>query len=846
MSQPFKTSGLKEVLGTVEPIAIIGIGCRFPQANSPEAFWQLLKEGKQAVTSIPPQRWSEEDYDDSQVSATGKANSQRGGFLTDVDCFDASFFGISDKEAQHIDPQQRIFLEVAWEAIEQAGIPPMSLGGSATGVFTGLCTIDYHRLLYRDFSCIGPHSGTGTTMSITANRLSYLLNLRGPSMAVDAACASALVAVHLACQSLRSRESNLCVAGGVNLILSPDSMISSAQTGLLSTEGACRPFDADADGYVRGEGCGVVILKRLSDALAEGNTVLALIRGSAINQDGLSNSLTAPNGLAQQALIQQALSVSGVTAKDIGYVEAHAVGTPLGDAIEFKALKKVLMAEREMPCIVGSVKPNIGHLEAASGMAGLIKTVLSLNQEEIPPQLNFECANSYVDLERGLLKILPEGAPWKRTEIVRLAGVSTFGFGGTNAHVIVEEAPLPHIAVKQRAFTQGEGAREHSGEKVGERSHHLLTISAKGSSALRSLAGRYSNLIEHRSLFLSKAPLTLGNLCFSANTGRSHFTQRLCIISQSLEDLQQQLTQFAVGDSFQPSDQVIVGQVKGRMRTKIVFHFPALTLGTLRLGKMLYQSQPVFRQVFDQVAQVAELPLSFEQAIRESATDTAKSDFTPSHLLCRSPMQQIVGAASSYAIAKMWQQWGINPAAVTGEGLGEHIAACIAGLLDIEMLLAALSESLELSNSLRRKARIPILSARQLALHHSSEQQTSKQQNFEQQPPAVQVGSYDRILTMGANRSLCDVASYSNQQITEDTIRINDCDDSVWPQLLSQLGALYVSGVTVDWGAFDLGYTRHRLPLPTYPFERSRYWFTVPSSKQTAVSSNGQQAYKSH
>ncbi len=538
---------------TTEPIAIIGIGCRFPGADSPEDFWQLLRRGKQAVTSVPPERWPVETYYDPNPDAAGKMSSAQGGFLSGVDQFDAAFFGIRDEEAQHIDPQQRLFLEVAWEALEHASIAPLNLGGSATGVFTGLCTIDYHRLLYRNADCIGPHSGTGTTMSITANRLSYLLDLRGPSMAVDAACSSSLVAVHLACQSLRSQESNLCIAGGVNLILSPDSMISSSQTGLLSAQGACRPFDAQADGYVRGEGCGVVVLKRLADAQADGDPVLAVIRGSAINQDGLSNSLTAPNGLAQQALIRRALEIGDVSAKDIDYVEAHAVGTPLGDAIEFKALKQVLMEGRSHPCRIGSLKPNIGHLEAASGIAALIKVVLSLHHESIPPQLNFEQANPYVNFDGTLFEIAKAEQPWPRSPRPRIAGVSTFGFGGTNAHLVVAEAPVDQAVERSPSRLNSLESIEIDDSPVEQpfqRSHHLLTITAKSESALRHLAARYSHFLDsylsdsHDQSSQRSAP-QISDVCSTANTGRSHFAHRLCLVSDSSMRLRQQLTQFS-------------------------------------------------------------------------------------------------------------------------------------------------------------------------------------------------------------------------------------------------------------------------------------------------------------
>ncbi|MEL6899853.1 MAG: type I polyketide synthase [Cyanobacteria bacterium J06606_4] len=818
----------------MESIAIVGIGCRFPQANSPETFWQLLSEGRQAITSIPSQRWPVEDYYDPQPQAAGKMNSRQGGFLSNIDRFDAAFFGISAAEAQHIDPQQRLFLEVAWEALEHAGIPPMGLSGSATGVFSGLCTIDYHRLLYRNVSCIGPHSGTGTTMSITANRLSYLLDLRGPSMAVDAACSSSLVAIHLACQSLHSQESNLCIAGGVNLILSPDSMISSAQTGLLSPQGACRPFDARADGYVRGEGCGVVVLKRLADAVKDGDNILALIRGSAINQDGLSNSLTAPNGLAQQALIQRALAVSGLTPQDIDYVETHAVGTPLGDAIEFRALKQVL-AKRENPCVLGSVKPNIGHLEAASGMAALTKVVLSLQHEEIPPQLNFEAANTYVDLEASPFEILPAGKPWPSAAKSRFAGVSTFGFGGTNAHLILEEAPPKSKPVKSSAAAPG----QHT-----QKSHHILALSAKTPSALRSLASRYVTLLKrHREAPIHtqlRSPISLPNLCFSANTGRSHFAQRLCLVSHSLENLQRQLAQFAEGEETLLANQFMTGRLKGRKRPKVVFHFPEPTTGTLTLGKMLYQSQPHFREAFEHCAQKSTLPLSFDLLFETK---------TPPNHLSSSVFGRIAGFCISYALVAMWQQWGVKPAALIGEGLGEYVAACVANMLTVDEVLPLLSAPLttpvwSAASLSYRSPAVPMLSAnyspllRQAVLSLSDTTPQNSQSNLQKLLPLSGLAGYDLVLPMGANRPLAKYltkAAVQNSQIVERSLY---ADMEIWPQLLSHLGNLFVRGIPVDWQAFDHGYPRERIPLPTYPFERSHHWFISHTSESSSLSAN--------
>ena len=363
----------------MEPIAIIGIGCRFPGANNPESFWQVLSDGVDTITEVPSERRDIDAFYDPKPDTPGKMITRWGGFITQIDQFDSSFFGISPREAEYIDPQQRVFSEVVWEALENAGLIPGELSGSQTGVFIGIGNSDYNRLVAQDLLSMNVYNGTGTSFCIAANRISYLFNLKGPSLAIDTACSSSLVSLHYACQSLRQGESDLCLAGGVNLILSPETTIGFSQGQMMAADGRCKTFDASADGYVRGEGCGVVVLKRLSDALEEGDHIQAVIKGSAVNQDGLSNGLTAPNGPAQQALIRQALAKAGVQPAQISYVETHGTGTSLGDPIEVNSLKTVLMEARELDqaCWIGSVKTNIGHLEAAAGIAGLIKVVLS-------------------------------------------------------------------------------------------------------------------------------------------------------------------------------------------------------------------------------------------------------------------------------------------------------------------------------------------------------------------------------------------------------------------------------------------------------------------------------------
>ncbi|WP_231991330.1 beta-ketoacyl synthase N-terminal-like domain-containing protein, partial [Mycobacterium ulcerans] len=425
-----------------EPIAVVGMGCRFPGGISgPEALWQFLCDRKSSIGRVPDERWAQFDDGSPAVKALLARTTRWGSYLTDIDAFDADFFEISASEADKMDPQQRLLLEVAWEALEHAGIPPSSLRRSQTGVFAGSCLSEYGAIASTDLTQVDGWSNTGGAMSIIANRLSYFLDLRGPSVAVDTACSSSLVAIHLACQSLRMQDSNLAIAAGVNLLLSPAVFRGFDQVGALSPTGNCRAFDAAADGFVRGEGAGVVVLKRLTDAQQDGDRVLAVICGSAINQDGRSNGLMAPNPAAQQAVLRAAYTNAGMQPSEVDYVEAHGTGTLLGDPIEARALGSVLGRGRpeESPLLIGAVKTNLGHTEAAAGIAGFIKAVLAVQHGRIPPNQRFESPNPHIAFADLRMKVVGELTDWPDTGHPRRAGVSSFGFGGTNAHVVIEQ-----------------------------------------------------------------------------------------------------------------------------------------------------------------------------------------------------------------------------------------------------------------------------------------------------------------------------------------------------------------------------------------------------------------------
>ncbi|MCP3065859.1 polyketide synthase, partial [Myxococcus sp. K38C18041901] len=522
----------------VEPIAIVGMACRFPGGvTTPEAYWELLRDGVDATMEVPANRWDVDALYDPKPQVPGKINTRRGGFLKDVDQFDAQFFGISPREAAAMDPQQRLLLEVGWEALERAGYPVERRGRQRVGVFVGVMNTDYSQrmLANADLSQLDPYFGTAKGACFSAGRLSYALGFQGPSMAVDTACSSSLVAMHLAIQSLRLGECPVALAGGVNLILSPEVSVYLASSGALSPEGRCKTFDASADGYARGEGCGVLVLKRLSDAVADGNEVLAVIRGTAVNHDGPSSGLTVPNGMAQQAVIRQALENGGVKGTEVSYLEAHGTGTSLGDPIEVDAMWGALGEGRSGESLwLGSAKTNLGHLESAAGVAAVMKVVLSLKNKQLPPHLHFKTPNPHIGWDQMAVEVPTKLTQWDPKQTSRVAGVSSFGLSGTNAHVILEEAPPRAVPVQKQDTV--------------ERPKHVLVLSARSTSALEEQAKQYAGA-------LGEAPV--GDVCFTASVGRTHLEQRLAVVGASAEELKTKLERTVAGEA-------VAGVVKGQ------------------------------------------------------------------------------------------------------------------------------------------------------------------------------------------------------------------------------------------------------------------------------------------
>ena len=636
-----------------EPIAIVGMACRVPGgAEDADSFWNILAEGRDVVGEVPADRWDVDAYYDPDPNKLGKARTKAGGFLDNIDLFEPSFFGMSPREAAGVDPQQRLLLEVTWEALEHAGIPVDQLDGSRTGVFVGITSMDYaQRIDVADPARSDIYLATGTALNAAAGRVSFTFGFRGPCMAIDTACSSSLVAIHTACQSLRDGESSLVVAGGVNAILSPDPFVLISKWGMLSPDGRCKTFDAGANGFVRGEGCGLIVLERLSDAVANGRRILGVIPGSAINQDGRSSGLTVPNGLAQQEVVRQALAAARLKPTDVSYVEAHGTGTSLGDPIEVEALAAVYGEGRAMsePFEVGSVKSNIGHLEAASGVCSVIKLVMALQHRQLPASLHVRQLSPSIPWETLPVRVSTTLHDWTApAQGRRIAGASAFGFSGMNAHVLVAEAPpaAARAALPARAL-------------------HCLPLSAKNDAALTALAGLYADHLERH------PDQALADVCATAAIGRSHLVLRTALVAADRDAMLARLKALAQGD-----ESVVTGNVAASGRNRVAFLFTGQGAQYVGMGRELYDGEPVFKATFDRCAAVLD-PLLGRPLREVMFEDTGGS-------LDQTGFTQPALYAIEVALAATWRAWGIEPTVVMGHSVGEFAAAAVAGVISIE------------------------------------------------------------------------------------------------------------------------------------------------------------------
>jgi myxalamid-type polyketide synthase MxaE and MxaD len=661
-----------------EPIAIIGMSCTFPgDAKSPERFWTLMRDGVDAVTVVPSERFDIDRVYDPVPGAPGKTHTRYGAFVKDIDKVDPVFAGIAPKNAASIDPQQRLFAGACWSAIEDAGIAPPSLEGTLTGVFVGIWSVEYwHRLISRPFEQLEGGAVGGNLHSMASGAVSYMLGLKGPSLSLDTACSASLVAVDLAVQSLRSGASDMALAGGVNTILGPENYVAFAGMQVLSPDGRCKAFDASADGFGRGEGVGVVLLKRLSDALRDGDRIRAVIRGSAVNQDGKTSGIAVPHGPSQEAAARRALADAGIRAADVKYAEAHGTGTPIGDPIEVTALGNVYAEARtpDDPLLLGTVKTNIAHLESASGIAGLIKVVLCLENEALPATLHFRTPNPEIAWDRLPVKVVTELTPWPRGHRPRYACVSSFGVSGTNAHLIIGEAPVT----------------EHPAARHPERPRHVLVASGKDKEAVKRIAASYA---EH---FDAHPDLAVGDVCFTANTGRARFRERLAVTAGSVAELRQKLAAF--GDGI-VSPGVVTGRARAGGHTPVAFLFTGQGAQHAWMGRGLFESQPAFRRAMLRCDEI------LKPRLGRSLLDVVYPEKEDSRLDDTAWTQPALFAIEM-ALVEMWKSWGVEPAVVLGHSVGEYAAACVAGVFGLEDGLKLIAERGRLMGALPREGRM--------------------------------------------------------------------------------------------------------------------------------------------
>jgi acyl transferase domain-containing protein/NADP-dependent 3-hydroxy acid dehydrogenase YdfG/acyl carrier protein len=637
-----------------EAVAVIGIGCRFPGAHGPTALWSLLEAGIDAVREVPEARWNADDYYDPERETPGRMNSRWGGFLDGVDQFDAGFFGISPREASQMDPQHRLLLMTAYEALEDAQLRAEDLAGSMTGVFVGISTNDYGHALTQDLARMDGYGAIGNAGSLAANRLSYTLDLRGPSLSVDTACSSSLTAVHLANQALRRGECSLAICGGVNLILSPATGISVSKAGATSPTGRCRAFSADADGYVRSEGVGVVILKSLRAALRDANRIYCTLYGSATNQDGRTNGIYAPNGRAQREVIRSALHDARVEPASIQYVETHGTGTLLGDPIEAGALGAELGSQSTLErCFIGSVKSNFGHLEAAAGIAGLIKVALSIRNRRLPRSLHFGAPNPHIDFDRLGLAVVDAPRAWPEPRHgLRFAGVSSFGFGGSNAHVVV-----------------GEPSHEAQGATTSEVTcgPWLLPLSAHSDAALRKTAERYAGYLG------SEGAPQLASVAATLATHRTLRSHRLVVVAQSNSEAVDRLDAWLThGESPLAAE----GIVARKLRRKVAFVFSGQGSQWARMGVDLCRQEPVFARALEACASEIQRQSGYDLLEHLQASEQAR------RLEALDVVQPAIFALQ-IALAALWRSWGVEPDIVIGSSMGEVAAACVSGGLSL-------------------------------------------------------------------------------------------------------------------------------------------------------------------
>ena len=885
-------------------IAVIGMSGRFPGAKNIEQFWENLKNGVESITNFSERELENSDVDPALLRDPNYVKAAP--MLEDIESFDASFFGYNPREAEQMDPQSRIFLECVWEALENAGYNPKNYDGSI-GLYAGQSLSTYMlRNAYPKFDFRNSILTANNLQNLILNereflptRVSYKLNLKGPSINVQTACSSSLVSIHLARQSLLVGECDIAIAGGISIYLPQKTGYLYEEGMILSPDGHCRTFDAKAKGTLFGGGVGVVVLKPLVNALADGDRIDAVIKGSAINNDGaLKVGFTAPSVGGQAEVVAEALANADIEAETIGYVEAHGTATPQGDPIEVAGLTQAFShhTQKKGFCAIGSVKTNIGHLDVAAGVTSFIKTVLMLKHKSLVPSLHFDQPNPEIDFANSPFYVNTKLQAWEINGTPRRAGVSAFGIGGTNAHMILEEPPVLESIQPEI-----------------ERPLQVLSLSAKSQKALRELAGRYETHLK------SNPSQSLVDICFTANLGREHFNHRLALIGNSKTQICEQIAAFAAG--YEP-DGVLTGQ-QGKSKPKIAFLFAGQGSQYIGMGRELYETQPTFRDVLDRCDELLRpyMDRSLLSVLYPEDGETSPINETA--------YTQPALFAMGYALTELWRSWGIEPDIVTGHSLGEYVAACVAGVLSLEDALKLVARRGQLMQSLPPggemvavfadeecvgeaiapyRASVAIaalngptetvisgtpdavravletlepegLQTRRLTVSHAFHSPLMEPilDAFEQIAAEVtysapQIGTISNITGQLANASEIATPGYWRRHLRE-TVRFSDaiaalaeqdvnlcieigahpklsvmgrrCNPvgvdawlpslrkgrSDWQQLLTSLGTLYTYGADIDWAGFDRDYPRYRLPLPTYPFQRQRYWIdAVPAT----------------
>ena len=797
-------------------VAIVGMACRFPGAADPAAYWKLLEAGEDAIANG-------RNGTDAWTGCVGDpaaqdAFSRRGGFVDALDRFDAGFFGLAPIEARNMDPQQRLLLETSWQALEDAGMAPGGLGGSRTGVYFGIALSEY-----RDLMTATGNGGSafGNCGSIAVGRVAFLLGLQGPAMPVDLACASALVAVHQAAAAVRQGETELALAGGVNAVLSPASTRSFAAMGMLSPDGRCRAFDADADGYVRGEGCGVVVLKRLDRAEADGDRIWGVIRGSAVNQNGFGADLLAPSGAAQQRVIADALAQAGAAPADVDYLEAHGIGSKLGDPIEVEAAAAAYGKGRDAgrPLLIGSVKTNIGHLESASGIAGLIKVLLAMRRGAIPGQLNFRTASPLVEWDRLPVEVVTETIPWPdHPERPSMAAVSAFGLSGTNAHAIVEGYE-PEDAAGARWSASGParkvtvpappsaGDLELPEEGCAERRSRMLPLSAKSDAALVELAQRYLSWLDRDAGQSGPeegaAAAALADMAWTAGAGRSHFDHRAAVVFHNAESLRAGLQGVRAAR----------GPGATREPRKVAFTYDGDGGECLAAGRTLHETEPVARAVLDRCADV------FRDATGGSLLDTmfeaGSADAGSGNAAPEAPALY----ALQCALTALWGGVGVGPAAVVGHGAGMLAAARAAGALGLDDgMRLAIAGSAAGTDFVLAEPSAPLISG---ATGRVVDDLDAALQGVVGSGPAG-----EEAARQDCSEALAELA-------VDVVMKIGDGSGDAPEGFVAAVAAAWEAGLDVTFSGLFAGEARRRIGLPTYPFQRRRHWVELGRSDRS-------------